>query len=99
MIGDQELPNRKESSKLVKPIQISNEKLELVSEISPVQNGGNTFEVVNIGAKPVDDGEDECLSLHLFLDLTHDKNPQVRKKALRELCPCHVKVFNLWRGN
>jgi len=58
---------------------------------------GNTYQVVNIAAIPVDQEED-CVSLHKFLELTHDEDPITRKKALRELCPCHVKrdVEEFW---
>jgi oligoendopeptidase F len=81
----------KEHTKLQTPVLMSNEEMKLVSEIKPASNAGNTYGVVNIGSTPVNDEED-CVSLHKFLDLTHNTDPHIRKKALRELCPCHVKV-------
>jgi len=69
----------------------------------PVQSNdslkhGNTYEVVNIEAKPVDQ-PDYCLSLEQFMEETFSENPITRKAALRDLCPCHVKhdVEQFWK--
>jgi vesicle coat complex subunit len=47
--------------------------------------------------KDIDD-EDVCVSLEEFMKATHDPSAKVRKMALRELCPCHVKhdVKEFW---
>lgn len=41
----------------------------------------------------------QCITVDQFLELTHSEDPVVRKKALRELCPCHVKhdVERFWQ--
>jgi hypothetical protein len=41
---------------------------------------------------------DACVTAEEFIRLTHDKDARIRKKALRELCPCHVKrdVPEVW---
>jgi len=61
-------------------------------------NFGNTYEVENIGATPVNDDQEACINLGTFLELTKHEDPIIRKKALRELCPCHVKhdVQEFW---
>ena len=43
-----------------------------------------------------------CLSttdIDEIIDLTHHADPQVRQKALREMCPCRVKtdIDDFWR--
>eukprot|EP01111_Echinosteliopsis_oligospora_P011180 TRINITY_DN3624_c0_g1_i2.p1 TRINITY_DN3624_c0_g1~~TRINITY_DN3624_c0_g1_i2.p1 ORF type:complete len:213 (+),score=43.48 TRINITY_DN3624_c0_g1_i2:62-700(+) len=41
---------------------------------------------------------DEYLTPEEVIKLTHDPNPKVRRSALREMCPCHVKanISSLW---
>jgi len=42
--------------------------------------------------------KESTISLHEFLEETKSEDPITRKKALRELCPCHVKhdVEEFW---
>jgi len=42
--------------------------------------------------------EEDCITIEEFIKATFDKDPRNRKKALRELCPCHVKrdVKEFW---
>ena len=44
------------------------------------------------------DEEDVCVSLDEFMKATHDPSAKVRRLALRELCPCHIKhdVKEFW---
>ena len=44
------------------------------------------------------DEEDACVSLEEFMKATHDPSAKVRRMALRELCPCHIKhdVKEFW---
>ena len=37
-------------------------------------------------------------SISEYLERTHDPNPQKRRKALKDLCPCHVRadIPDLW---
>ena len=54
---------------------------------------GNTYQVINNTIGPTADDLDQsvCLSLTEFVDLTRDADPKNRAKALRELCPCHIR--------
>jgi hypothetical protein len=94
-----EEPAQKTGALLSAPVRIA----EQIASTQPnttsrKYNLGNTYEVVNIDQKPVDDEESDCVSLHAFLELTHHPDPVTRKKVLRELCPCHVKrdVKEFW---
>jgi len=76
-----------------------------------ILKNGNTFEIVapeerdNPNADPYSDylkpkiDVDSCkVSLQEFISLTFAEDPTERKKALRDLCPCHVKhdVKEFW---
>jgi len=93
-----EYTDHSKPSLLQNPFQISKEQLDLVGAVDSSKNAGNTYEVVNISSPPPMDEDDECVSLEVFLNLTHHQDPITRKKALREMCPCHVKhnVRILW---
>eukprot|EP01121_Diplochlamys_sp_Union-15-3_P012668 TRINITY_DN3829_c0_g1_i3.p1 TRINITY_DN3829_c0_g1~~TRINITY_DN3829_c0_g1_i3.p1 ORF type:complete len:230 (+),score=48.99 TRINITY_DN3829_c0_g1_i3:87-776(+) len=58
--------------------------------IKKTKNFGNTFDAV-LSLEADVDAPKKCVDIEEFIKLTFDPNPFVRKKALRELCPCHVK--------
>eukprot|EP01115_Flamella_aegyptia_P004461 TRINITY_DN1930_c0_g1_i1.p1 TRINITY_DN1930_c0_g1~~TRINITY_DN1930_c0_g1_i1.p1 ORF type:complete len:176 (-),score=30.66 TRINITY_DN1930_c0_g1_i1:18-545(-) len=85
---------------LKEPVKISDTApIETVDDSKATKNRLNTYEVVNIDLPPVDDEWAEaCVSIEKFIEFTKVEDPILRKKALRELCPCHVKrdVKEFW---
>eukprot|EP01120_Amphizonella_sp_Union-15-10_P013541 TRINITY_DN628_c0_g3_i4.p1 TRINITY_DN628_c0_g3~~TRINITY_DN628_c0_g3_i4.p1 ORF type:complete len:133 (+),score=22.51 TRINITY_DN628_c0_g3_i4:249-647(+) len=56
-----------------------------------------TYDAV-LSLEPDIDTPKTCVPIEEFIKFTFNENPKIRKKALRELCPCHVKrdVEEFW---
>jgi len=81
--------------KLVSPVILNEMALEV--QASKRVDMGNTFDAV-LSLEPDVDVPKKCVSIEEFMTLTFSMDPLVRRKALRELCPCHVKkdVEQFW---
>eukprot|EP01121_Diplochlamys_sp_Union-15-3_P012667 TRINITY_DN3829_c0_g1_i1.p1 TRINITY_DN3829_c0_g1~~TRINITY_DN3829_c0_g1_i1.p1 ORF type:complete len:228 (+),score=51.42 TRINITY_DN3829_c0_g1_i1:87-770(+) len=77
---------RRTIKKLDAPINIKPQEEQQIKS----KNFGNTFDAVLSLEADVDTPK-KCVDIEEFMKLTYDPNPLVRKKALRELCPCQVK--------